>query len=546
MASKNEKQPCNAQLTVTVAYFDPSNRTEQLAVIRIDARSLDGKWSAQADIPMEKLTPATLKTAFPLLRLTGARWSGLIDALIDQLYSGLADGTVHAGYLFTEMGWAHLPDGGLVRVCGNKVIGKVDRPYTLSPEINRYHLLDTSLPVAAMVSVLLTVQFPALMVIAFVLLASVRSLLIEAGIEFQGVMLLEGKQGLGKTTVATRAGAVYENADTKHVAGVVQLGSTFASVRDALSTFRDAAVLVDDLCLSASVSTQRSSLDTAAKIMRMATGTIPLTKKHGDETEENYAQALAIVTAEYTFGNMSDLTRCITVPVKEQLRLPDALTPELTGAAVRHFSAWVAEHHEAFVGRMKTATRGDVVPKKFDQRIRTNYSILLAIMEEFLLSLQPLEVDNEFSKLLSDHFRKALDTALAEHANLIDDLRADVPRGNIAYVILGAIANKALRPGKRILKDNDERLARYQKRGCLRLKGKDIGVDPEVLLQLVRTQPGYHNATRNGVARELKDIGALVLQRNGQHTTNLVKLWNDGPWGYRIHLDVLEDEVEEF
>lgn len=82
--------------------------------------------------------------------------------------------------------------------------------------------------------------------------------------------------------------------------------------------------------------------------------------------------------------------------------------------------------------------------------------------------------------------------------------------------------------------------------GCLWLKGRDLGVDPEVLLQVVRAQPGYHDYTRNKIALELKDLGAVVLHRNGRHTSNIVKLWDHGPWGYRIRVDVLRDEMKEF
>ena len=52
--------------------------------------------------------------------------------------------------------------------------------------------------------------------------------------------------------------------------------------------------------------------------------------------------------------------------------------------------------------------------------------------------------------------------------------------------------------------------------------------------------------TRNKMALELNDLGAIVLQSNGKHSSNMVKLWDGGPWGYRLLLDVLEDEVKEF
>lgn len=448
----------NARLTITTAFFDPETMENTPAVIRIDAASLDGSWSGEADVRLDQVSVSTLRKAFPLLRIVGQRKSDIVADLFEQLYRGLTNGSIRAGYIFREMGMVTLPDGKTVAIRGGEVIGDVGKPYIIANEIRRYRLFGNGTAFSALLPLLLTVQLPTLMVLAFTLLASIRSILVDGGIALQAVLLLEGQQGLGKTTVATRVGAVYENAETKRTAGVMQLGSTFASVRDTLLTFRDAAIVIDDLCLSASAATQRSSLDTAAKIVRMATGTIPLTKKRGDETEESYSQAMAIITAEYTFPNMSDLTRCIVVPVRKQLRLPDILTPDMAGDAVRHFSTWVIEHREEVIERIKAAARGDLVHSSFDQRIRTNYGILTAVWNEFLLSLQ---VDDAVRQRLQERFMKAVGNSLLEHAELIEKLRADVKRGNIAYIVLGALETKALKPGKREIKDNDGRMARY-------------------------------------------------------------------------------------
>lgn len=549
MANARQQKPAgawNAHVNVTAAYFEPNAHGDVPALVRVEATALDGSWCSAADLPVERLTTAALRKTFPRLRFVGTRQTDLGEDVRAQLYRDLDNGSIRGGYVFNKLGAVELPSGSTVFVRGNKVIGEVGRPYILSDEVARYHLREDDAHLPTLVRLLSTVQLPALLALAFTLLASVRSLLVDAGISLQAVLLLEGKQGLGKTTLAERIAAVYERTDAKRPAGVLQLGSTFASMRDALLEFRDAAVVIDDLCLSASKATQRSSLETAARVMRMATGDIPLAKKANGKTLELYAQAMAVVTAEYTFDNMSGLTRCITVPISKQLHLPDALTPDLCGAAVARFSRWIADHHEGFIERMRQAARGEAIPADFDQRIRTNYSILSAVWDEFLLSLQPAELDKETAQLLRQRFTEALEQALTEHATLIEGLRANAKRGNLAYVIIGALESDVLRPGKKVLKDNDSRLERYQDRGCLWLKGRDLGVDPEVLLQAVRAQPGYHNATRNGIARELKDVGALILQRNGQHTTNLVKLWDGGPWGYRLNPDALEDEVKEF
>ena len=72
---------------------------------------------------------------------------------------------------------------------------------------------------------------------------------------------------------------------------------------------------------------------------------------------------------------------------------------------------------------------------------------------------------------------------------------------------------------------------------------KDLCLKPDALVQYVRTQPGFHNWTRNRIIQELKDIGALVLQEENASTVHIDK---DLPRVYRIRLDVLKDMAEYY
>ena len=55
------------------------------------------------------------------------------------------------------------------------------------------------------------------------------------------------------------------------------------------------------------------------------------------------------------------------------------------------------------------------------------------------------------------------------------------------------------------------------------VKKKDLCLKPDALVQYVRTQPGFHNWTRNRIIQELKDIGALVLQEENASTVHIDK-----------------------
>lgn len=75
-------------------------------------------------------------------------------------------------------------------------------------------------------------------------------------------------------------------------------------------------------------------------MIRTGSGNTPIVKKCGSALSEQYCAAGVIPTAEFPLENMSDLTRCLIVPITEKMQLPDALCPEL----IRHFSAWFTTH----------------------------------------------------------------------------------------------------------------------------------------------------------------------------------------------------------
>ena len=71
----------------------------------------------------------------------------------------------------------------------------------------------------------------------------------------------------------------------------------------------------------------------------------------------------------------------------------------------------------------------------------------------------------------------------------------------------------------------------------------DLCLRPAALERAVRLQDGYQDYTLSKIARELKDMGALVIQEEG---TLQVRLKKDTPRVYRIRFDALEEYEERF
>ena len=249
-------------------------------------------------------------------------------------------------YYLDRPGAVRFPDGHVCFIRGSELIGVCNRPILIAPELNDIRLLGTAQtdPLLQLPPLLLQSPPQVLLVLAFVVFSSIRSVLVESGLDPQAVLYIVGKQGLGKTTLAQRMAGIYERSGRP--VGVIQAGATHAAVNTAMVSLRDQAVVIDDLCLSASRDTARRRIDLASKLIRQGTGTIPISKMEGNKSVELPCESSLIFTAEFTLENLSDLSRCIIVPVQKQLNIPDELTPMLIGDAIRFYSKWFCDHLE--------------------------------------------------------------------------------------------------------------------------------------------------------------------------------------------------------
>ena len=118
---------------------------------------------------------------------------------------------------------------------------------------------------------------------------------------------------------------------------------------------------------------------------------------------------------------------------------------------------------------------------------------------------------------------------------LLDDLDRSKKKGNLAFVLLECYGDpKVFNLTKNIKK--------LDKRDGIEWKN-DLCLRPAALERAVRLQDGYQNYTLSKIARELKDMGALVIQEEG---TLQVRLKKDTPRVYRIRFDALEEYEERF
>lgn len=289
------------------------------------------------------------------------------------------------GLFLEQFGFNQLSDGSWCTLLGRELVG-CPLPFTCSPTLPEIELLPSpNLTQPDCIGILRQCPGKVLLSLAFLMLTSIRSLLSTWEIPFQGVLFLTGRQGIGKTTLAERLFLVYRNIDDKRPAGIVQASSTNASRLGLLDQFRDMPLVVDDLCLSTSKTEERKRRETGAQLVRVGSGDMPITKRVGNQTVSRFCQASVILTAEYDFSAASDITRCVMLPLKEHLSLPEGLSPAFCAFLLRQFTLWSVKHMEhlkqVILGFLDESNRG------IQPRMHTNYACLKGTFACLLMSL---------------------------------------------------------------------------------------------------------------------------------------------------------------
>ena len=330
--------------------------------------------------------------------------------------------------------------------------------------------------------------------------------------------------------LAERIAAIYTKKGRP--CGIVQAGSTLSASNDMITSLRDQPVIIDDVCNSAAPEVKREGLKLAAQLIRQGTGVTPIIKRSGKDTVQLSAEAGLIFTAEFPLENLSDLTRCIIVPLQEQPFIPDQLTPALIGDVIRFYSSWFCDHADEEIKHFRSApvVRAAV---KMDKRISNNYRFLQAAFGSFLRFLSDSVISCDESQLLM-RLNDAMEYALWYQQGMIESLLEDVPVGNLAFCLYDGFENEAF--------DLAKKISKLEKHEGILWKG-DLCLRAEPLVKFVRTQRGFHNWSPNKITRALKDYGALVLQEENAATVHLVK---NTPRVYRIRLNILKESAERF
>ncbi|OUP60107.1 hypothetical protein [Butyricicoccus pullicaecorum] len=539
-----DRMICNGIPEIVEAFHRPGDSAPTCIRIRIRIGSFVDQC---VDVAVGDLGYRALHRAIPLLQCSSSRHRAVFDTYlveITQKFLENPEKNAVRAYFFAQNGIVHLDDEATCVVLGNRVLGYKGNRCIAEPMCS-WRIPEGTSDTCITLAKLLTNQPSAvLLTTAYTLLTTVRSAVIESGVDLQAVLYITGAQGLGKTTLARRVAGFVNNTDTDRPALLFDAGSTLAATRDAMASARDLPIVVDDLCLSASRAAQQQRKDLGAKLVREAANVTEIIKKApGGQTITLQNVAGVIMTAEFMLENASDVTRCVMAPITQPLDLPNELTPELMAGVVQEFLQHFLRDPQSMLKRLHNFMQNNehiaALQSCTEQRVRTNLTALYWAFREFVaIFATNIQFDN-LARDLVRNFNRALADSVTQTDAALARVRSLTPEGNIAYVLLNAYLGdnfNLLKEGKKLTK-----LSKYD---GTTFKG-DLCLRKCALQQVVNQSPGYRGWGLNHIVAELVSYGALRIQEEG---TYQVKLSSDTevPRVYRIKVDTLEKFAERY
>lgn len=528
-----KKTEINLIAEITTVYIPEKTFPDGEPVIAEMAIAFENGPIGTVQLPPNKIEVREIRKQEP--RLPANTPETFADELRAQLSEGLASGRIRKGLYLKKSGCHQLPDGGLVYTFGPKLLGTCKYPYLLE---NDTGVVPRTLDVqpGAMERLgrsLLCAKPQALIAGAYTLVTHIRSWVRSTTPSWQAVLNIVGGQGLGKTYLARILTDWYQDEDGDCPL-FLEAGGSMAAIRDEMNNARDLPLVVDDLCKSASRTTERERKELGAKLVREGANAAPIIKKRpGGHTEKLKCAAGVILTAEFALENASDITRCIFVPINSPLDLPKSLTSQTVGDAVAAFLNWFPANQAWMRDELKKQLTKEY-PSELHQRVKNNFTILRFGFQAFLRAAMDEGMPEEISSHLMKHFDNAAVESIDFQQGLLRKLDAQNKKANLPYLIIDGFYNDGFDLAKK-----PDKLPKHE--GVI--WKRDLCLRPEALERFVRMQDGYQNYTLSKISQELKDIGALVLQEEG---TAQVKLRKDLPRVYRLRLDVLRSEAEQF
>lgn len=501
----------------------------------------EGGFELRKTLLLKDLCYKSLHAMEPMISCPNAKAKNMFDEYLSELLREAIlslPGMEKAGVYLENFGWNTLPNGSQIYVYGKRTIGKCEQSICTSPNLPDFESSRQENALTELVETLANSSPIVTQMAAYLALATLRSPVLESGCRLQAVAYLYGPRDSGKTTLAQSMAAFAKPVNSRNAANFFDASSTPAALRDAMVTYRDLPLIVDDLCFSAGRQTEQKRVETAAQLIRQAANDTVITKKvSGGINLEMSCDAAVILTAEFKLENESDIDRCIFFPILEKYKIDSRICPELLRESTLALAEWFVEHRNKALITLnpyiKTIIKHNDNPA-ISYRMFTNYGAMVWAFECMMDAARAAGVPKERIDTVLNKLQKAIDKAQAAQLEALEAIQKSRPIANLAYILYEAYEEELFRMTKKIDKLNSKDGIIWKGDFCLR---------KIPLEKFIRKQPGYQDYTATRIARELNDIGALTINESDSFQ---VRLAANTPRVYRIDPKVLKEHAKKY
>lgn len=445
------------------------------------------------------------------------------------------------GIFFARMGWNKLPDGAHVYIAGNRVIGDTGAvDYALALSLQHIQLPDMEGSDSELLRKFLKTLKKQSDILIPLTAYCVRSLLItpfdEAGYPLRFVLYLMGQQGLGKTTTAQKFALPFDQcAPVRSPLGMIDAGSTPSALREAFSALRDVPTVLDDVAISTDTREQQKRKNTVADLVRFVANDTSILRMRGSQTQNLRSRCGMIVTAELPLETASDITRCATVVLFDQMNSLTRDDRALAAAAMSLFLSFFSKNYDRLVEKIRRELNGVGDTKKCprQQQIYRELEVCFQLLLHFGQSLEV--VDEIKCEKWHKRIEQSLSLMLAHNSDLIKNLKTRNLE-DLASRIVDAIEENKLRIAKNCKKFSQNPDA-YDG-----LKSQStVCILPGALTTFVNQITG-RSMTENALGKHLRACG--LVESNAENRTAAWKR-KGLPRMIPFHLETLQKQAKK-
>lgn len=518
MEPQSSPQPFMAKLEIQL-----SDRSKLIWIVEprhMTAAKIQKRFSELIIEPKkEKEFNFQLRTAFSKVMIN--RPFSLIERTFYD--AGLSSDKQTPGLYLYHTGWQRLPNGQMIYVAGDRVIGNCQFDVMINPDISNIHLpLLAEVPpeetTTSLIRQLTQAPTVRLVIWAYTLLTSIQSLILLAGIPLQCILFVYGGQSAGKSTAVRNLFSVYEKTGLpSQLALFFDAGSTMPSLRSVLSLFQDIPVTIDDLCIASDQDTQRKRRKLGGQLIRDCANKIPVSKMNGLSSSESCVSAGVTITSEFCMEAASELTRTIPVHITHHGATMSHDIRKYSSSTLLYFLNWIAPQADHLLKQLNSdyTQSTEAIEKESQPRILTSKFALdwtFHLFCRFCEESAYLDESNSIS--LYQSYCDAINQQVQCLLKDVEKVEKTVKKANIPWYIV-----QGIKSGELTLCDKKKKLRKqsgYQHKGKLYLW-------PHVVYQYITQQNGYLSYTKNKISKELKLDGVLI-QEYDDATDNTVHL----------------------